>query len=102
MSIAIPFLAFLLVGAIAAYHRLRLPVWAALTATVLVGCYLLGANPTATVEHHICIVPKPPHEICANHDRAVAAGLELAKRLGVDAWLTEDHCHFLRLGRFRT
>ena len=49
MSIAIPFLAFLFVGAIAAYHRLRLPVWAALTATVLVGCYLLGANPTATV-----------------------------------------------------
>ncbi|MGN7919626.1 acyl-CoA dehydrogenase [Lysobacter antibioticus] len=49
MSIAIPFLAFLLVGAIAAYHRLRLPVWAALTATVLVGCYLLGANPVATI-----------------------------------------------------
>lgn len=49
MSIAIPFLAFLLVGAIAAYHRLRLPVWAALTATVLVGCYLLGANPIATL-----------------------------------------------------
>ncbi|MGO1003026.1 acyl-CoA dehydrogenase [Lysobacter sp. CA196] len=49
MSIAIPFLAFLLVGAIAAYHRLRLPVWAALTATVLVGCYLLGANPIATI-----------------------------------------------------
>ena len=36
MSIAIPFIAFLLVGAIAAYHRLRLPVWAALTATALV------------------------------------------------------------------
>lgn len=49
MSIAIPFLAFLLIGAIAAYHRLRLPVWAALTATALVACWLLGANPTATV-----------------------------------------------------
>ena len=33
MSIAIPFLAFLLAGAFAAYHRLRLAVWAALTAT---------------------------------------------------------------------
>ena len=33
MSVAAPFLAFLIIGAIAAYHRLRLPVWAALTAT---------------------------------------------------------------------
>lgn len=49
MSIVIPFLAFLLVGAIAAYHRLRLPVWAALTATALVACWLLGASGTATV-----------------------------------------------------
>ena len=49
MSIAVPFLAFLLVGAIAAYHRLRLAVWAALTAAVLVACWLLGANGTATV-----------------------------------------------------
>ncbi|MFC3814909.1 acyl-CoA dehydrogenase [Lysobacter sp. GCM10012299] len=49
MSIAIPFIAFLLVGAIAAYHRLRLPVWAALTATALVACWLLGANGTATL-----------------------------------------------------
>ena len=49
MSIAIPFLAFLLAGAFAAYHRLRLAVWAALTATLLVACWLLGANPTATL-----------------------------------------------------
>jgi acyl-CoA dehydrogenase len=49
MSIAIPFLAFLLVGAVAAYHRLRLPVWAALTATALVACWMLGASGTATV-----------------------------------------------------
>ncbi|HEY0503112.1 MAG TPA: acyl-CoA dehydrogenase, partial [Lysobacter sp.] len=49
MSIAIPFLAFLLVGAIAAYFRLRLPVWAALTATALVACWLLGASGVATV-----------------------------------------------------
>ena len=35
MSVAIPFLAFLLVGAFAAYHRLRLAYWAAITVTVL-------------------------------------------------------------------
>ncbi len=49
MSIAAPFLAFLLVGALAAYHRLRLAYWAAITATLLVACWLLGANPTATI-----------------------------------------------------
>ncbi|MGH8061094.1 MAG: acyl-CoA dehydrogenase [Pseudoxanthomonas sp.] len=49
MSIVIPFLAFLLVGAFAAYHRLRLAYWAAITATLLVACWLLGANPTATI-----------------------------------------------------
>jgi acyl-CoA dehydrogenase len=49
MSAAIPFLAFLLAGAFAAYHRLRLAVWAALTASLLVACGLLGASPAATV-----------------------------------------------------
>lgn len=49
MSVAIPFLAFLIAGAFAAYHRLRLAVWAALTASLLVACWLLGANTTATV-----------------------------------------------------
>ena len=48
MSIALPFLAFLLAGAFAAYHRLRLAYWVAITATLLVGFWLLGANPVAT------------------------------------------------------
>lgn len=47
MSIALPFLAFLLAGAFAAYHRLRLAWWAAITATLLVACWLLGANHAA-------------------------------------------------------
>jgi acyl-CoA dehydrogenase len=49
MSVAIPFLAFLLTSAFAAYHRLRLAAWAALTAAALVACWLLGASPAATV-----------------------------------------------------
>ena len=49
MSVALPFIAFLLAGAFAAYHRLRLAVWAALTASLLVACWLLGASPTATI-----------------------------------------------------
>ncbi len=49
MSILVPFLVFLLAGAFAAYHRLRLPVWVALTAVALVACWLLGASPIATI-----------------------------------------------------
>ncbi|MGQ4661572.1 acyl-CoA dehydrogenase [Lysobacter sp. F6437] len=49
MSIAVPFLVFLLIGAFAAYHRLRLAVWAAITAVGLVACWLLGANGAATI-----------------------------------------------------
>ena len=49
MSIVIPFLAVLLAGAFAAYHRLRLAVWVAISATALLACWLLGANQTATI-----------------------------------------------------
>ncbi len=49
MSIVIPFLALLLAASFAAYHRWRLAVWAALTATLLVACWLLGTNPAATI-----------------------------------------------------
>jgi len=49
MSIALPFLTLLVVGAVAAYHRLRLVVWAAATLTALIGCLMLGANITATI-----------------------------------------------------
>jgi hypothetical protein len=59
------------------------------------------SNPTATVEHEICVVPKPPHLTCPTHDRAVAEGRRLAERLRVDAWLTEDNTHFVRIGKYR-
>ncbi|MEB1527728.1 acyl-CoA dehydrogenase [Xanthomonas sp. WHRI 7945] len=49
MSIVAPFLVLLLAGAFAAYHRMRLAVWAALSATLLVACWLLGAHHTATI-----------------------------------------------------
>ncbi len=47
MSVAVPFLAFLLAGAFAAYHRLRLAAWAAMTACLLLACWLLGASAIA-------------------------------------------------------
>ncbi|MFC7300842.1 acyl-CoA dehydrogenase [Cognatiluteimonas weifangensis] len=49
MSIALPFVVFLLAGAVAAYHRLRLAVWAAIAGSLLLACWLLGANPAATL-----------------------------------------------------
>jgi len=49
MSIAAPFLVLLLVGAFAAYHRMRLATWTALTAVALVAAWLLGAHPVATI-----------------------------------------------------
>ncbi|QNH11829.1 acyl-CoA dehydrogenase [Xanthomonas sp. SI] len=49
MSIVAPFLVLLLAGAFAAYHRMRLAVWAALSATLLVACWLLGAHHVATI-----------------------------------------------------
>ena len=47
MSVLLPFIAFLVAGAFAAYHRLRLAVWVAIVATLLVGCWLLEANTVA-------------------------------------------------------
>jgi len=49
MSVVLPLLAFLLAGAFAAYHRLRLWLWAAITTVLLLGCWMLGANHTATI-----------------------------------------------------
>ncbi|CBA16680.1 acyl-CoA dehydrogenase [Xanthomonas albilineans] len=49
MSIAIPFLVLLLAGAFAAYHRMRLALWAASSATLLVACWLLVASHVATI-----------------------------------------------------
>jgi hypothetical protein len=59
------------------------------------------SHPTATIEHSICVVPERSHMTCATHDQAVASGRELAEKLHVDAWLTEDHCHFLLIASFR-
>jgi hypothetical protein len=62
---------------------------------------ILVSKPTASVEHQICIIPRPPHITCANHDRAVARGHQLAEQLNVDLWLTEDNRHFMRLATYR-
>ena len=49
MSVVVPFLVLIVAGGFAAYHRLRLAYWAAITASLLVVAWLLGASGTATV-----------------------------------------------------
>ena len=47
MSVALPFVLVLLAGAFAAYHRLRLAIWVATSAALLIACWLFGANHVA-------------------------------------------------------
>ncbi|MEO5963379.1 MAG: acyl-CoA dehydrogenase, partial [Thermomonas sp.] len=56
MSIVVPFFIFLVAGALSAYHRLRLAVWAAMTATLLVAGWLLGASAGATIAMAVLVV----------------------------------------------
>lgn len=62
---------------------------------------VLISNPTATVEHVVSIVPDKPDICCPNQDAAVARGQDLAKDRQVDAWLTEDHTHFVKIASYR-
>ncbi|HEY0309802.1 MAG TPA: acyl-CoA dehydrogenase, partial [Luteimonas sp.] len=49
MSAVVPFLAVLLAGLFTAYHRMRLATWLALSAVLLLACWLFGiASPGAT------------------------------------------------------
>ena len=49
MSLVVPFLAVILAGLFAAYHRLRLATWLAISAVLLLACWLLGASHGATI-----------------------------------------------------
>jgi hypothetical protein len=62
---------------------------------------VLISKPTASRDHDVCVIPDAETVVRGSHDVAVAGGRELAQRLGVDLWLTEDHIHFLRLATHR-
>ncbi len=49
MHIAVPFLILVLAAGFAAYHRMRLATWTALTVALLLGAWLLGASGTASL-----------------------------------------------------
>jgi hypothetical protein len=62
---------------------------------------VLVSNRKATLVHDLSIVPERPDLSCPNHDSAVGLAREMAKDRGVDAWLTEDQTHFMKIATFR-
>jgi hypothetical protein len=62
---------------------------------------VLVSHPTAVRDHEISIIPNAPHAISATHDKAVSDGRSEADVLGVDAWLTEDHTHVVKIASHR-
>jgi hypothetical protein len=63
---------------------------------------VLVSHPTAVREHEISIVPNAPHTTSPTHDAAVSEGRSEADALGVDAWLTEDQTHVMKIASNRT
>jgi hypothetical protein len=63
---------------------------------------VLVSKATATVEHVVSIVSGHSEDVALpTHEAAVAAARELAKKGHVDAWLTEDHTHYLKIASHR-
>ena len=63
---------------------------------------VLVSHPTAVREHDISVIPNAPHATSPTHDEAVTEGRSAADVLGVDAWLTEDHTHVVKIAAHRT
>jgi hypothetical protein len=63
---------------------------------------VLVSHPTAVREHEISIVPNAPHAMSPTHDAAVSDGRSEAHAIGVDAWLTEDQTHVVKIASNRT
>jgi len=63
---------------------------------------VLVSHPTAVREHQISIVPDPPHARSPTHDAAVSDARSEADAIGVDAWLTEDQTHVVKIASNRT
>jgi hypothetical protein len=62
---------------------------------------VLVSHATAAREHDISIIPNAAHAISLTHDAAVSAGRSEADAMGVDAWLTEDHTHVVKIASNR-
>jgi hypothetical protein len=63
---------------------------------------VLVSHSTAVREHVISVIPHAPHAIYPTHDAAVCDGHSQADAMGVDAWLTEDQTHVVKIASYRT
>jgi hypothetical protein len=62
---------------------------------------VLVSHATAVREYEISVIPNAPHAISPTHDAAVSDGRSEAAAMGVDAWLTEDHTHVVKIAANR-
>ena len=62
---------------------------------------VLVSHPTAVREHEISVIPEAPHAMSPTHDAAVSDGRSEADARGVDAWLTEDQTHVVKIASHR-
>jgi hypothetical protein len=62
---------------------------------------VLVSHSTAVREHDISIVPDAPHANAPTHDVAIRDARSEADAKGVDAWLTEDHTHVVKISSHR-
>jgi len=62
---------------------------------------VLVSHATAVREHEISVIPNAPHALSPTHDAAVSDGRSAADAMGVDAWLTEDHTHVVKIAANR-
>jgi hypothetical protein len=62
---------------------------------------VLVSHSTAVREHEISVIPNAPHAISPTHDAAVSDARSESDAMGVDAWLTEDHTHVVKIASNR-
>ena len=62
---------------------------------------VLVSHSTAVREHEISVIPSAPHATSPTHDAAISDGRSEADARGVDAWLTEDHTHVVKIASHR-
>ena len=62
---------------------------------------VLVSHPTAVREHEISVIPDAPHAMSPTHDAAVSDGCSEAAAMRVDAWVTEDKTHVVKIASRR-
>lgn len=62
---------------------------------------MLASKVAASVEYLVTVLPGRSGKLCPNHRTAVIESTELARARCVDAWVSEDHAHFVQIASFR-